>query len=214
MPGAERVCVGIITGPQGVRGAVRVKSFTAAPEAVAAYGPVEDEAGTRRFELRVVGKAKGVVVATLPGVADRDAAAALKGLRLYVARDALPPPEEDEFYHADLLGLAAELADGTVLGRVRAVHDFGAGDSLEIAPEAGTPLLVPFTRAAVPVIDLAGGRIVVEPPEGLLSSPSPISTISSPPPPAGEGRVGAFAPESLELASAPTPTLPRQRGRG
>lgn len=163
-----RVCVGVITGAQGVRGAVRVKSFTADPEDLAAYGPVEDEAGERRFELRVVGRAKGVVVAKLAGIEDRDAAEALRGMRLYVGRAALPPAGEEEYYHADLLGLRAELADGSVLGRVRAVHDFGAGDSLELERPEGGLLMVPFTRAAVPVVDLAGGRVVIDPPAGLL----------------------------------------------
>ena len=163
-----RVCVGVIVGAQGVRGAVRVKPFTAEPDGVAAYGPVEDEAGARRFELRLVGRAKGVVIAALPGVADRDAAEALRGVRLYVSRARLPAPEEEEWYHADLLGLRAVLADGTVLGRVQAIHDFGAGDSIEIEREGAPPLLVPFTRAAVPVVDLAAGKLVVAPPEGLL----------------------------------------------
>jgi 16S rRNA processing protein RimM len=165
---APRICVGIITGAQGVRGAVRIKSFTAVPQDVAAYGPVADEAGERSFALRAVGTAKGVVVATIAGIADRDAAERLKGVRLYVARDRLPAPGEEEYYHADLIGLAAVLADGTPLGRVRAVHQYGAGDSLEIARENGGTVLVPFTRAAVPAIDLAQGRLVIAPPEGLL----------------------------------------------
>jgi 16S rRNA processing protein RimM len=167
-----RVCVGVIVGAQGVRGAVRVKPFTADPEAVAAYGPVEDEGGARRFPLRLAGRAKGVVVATIPGIADRDAAEALKGVRLYVPRAALPAPEEEEYYHADLLGLAAVLADGTELGRIRAVHEYGAGDSLEIERQGAAPLLVPFTRAAVPVVDLAAGRVVIEPPDGLFETPA------------------------------------------
>jgi 16S rRNA processing protein RimM len=166
--GTQRLCVGVITGAQGVRGAVRVKSFTAEPEGIAAYGPVTDEAGARRFALSVVGRAKGVVVATIDGIADRDAAAALKGVRLYVDRAALPAAAEEEFYHADLLGLLAVRADGTALGRVRAVHDYGAGDSLEIMPQAGgAPLLVPFTRRCVPVVDLAARRLVVEPPSEI-----------------------------------------------
>lgn len=164
MPDA-RVLVGVIVGAHGVRGAVRIKSFTAEPAAIAAYGPLEDETGTRRFEIRLVGEGKGVVIATLKGIEDRNAAEALKGLRLYVARAALPPPGEEEFYHADLIGLAAVRRDGTPLGRVCAVHDFGAGDSLELALADGGTLLVPFTKAAVPEIDIAGGKLVVEPPE-------------------------------------------------
>jgi 16S rRNA processing protein RimM len=176
--GAPRICVGVVTGAQGVRGAVRIKSFTARPEDVAAYGPVADEAGERQFALRAVGRAKGVVIATIAGIGDRDAAAALKGTRLYVERSALPAPGEEEYYHADLLGLAAVLRDGTRLGTVRAVHDFGAGDSLEVARTGGGTVLVPFPRAAVPVVDVAGGWVVIDPPEGLLEG-SPL--------PSGEG---------------------------
>jgi 16S rRNA processing protein RimM len=113
---------------------------------------------------------KGQVLVRLEGVADRTAAEAMRGVRLYVPRDALPAMEdEDEFYHADLIGLAAVLADGTEIGKVRAVFDFGAGDSLELSHTAtGKPLLVPFTREVVPVIDVAGGKVVVDPPPGLL----------------------------------------------
>jgi 16S rRNA processing protein RimM len=169
--GDPRICVGVITGAQGVRGAVRVKSFTATPEDVAAYGPVADEAGTRSLTLRIVGTAKGVVIAKIAGVEDRDAAEAMKGMRLYVERSVLPAAGEEEYYHADLLGLAVELRDGTLLGRVRAVHEYGAGDSIEVAREAGGgSVLVPFTRAAVPIVDLAGGRLVIDPPDGLLDN--------------------------------------------
>jgi len=168
-----RVCMGIVGAPHGVRGSVRVKSFTDAPEAIANYGALEDESGGRRFTLRVVGAAKGdgMVIAELSGVADRDQAEALRGLRLYAPRAVLPATAEDEFYHADLVGLAAVLDDGARLGTVIAVHDFGAGDVIEIARAAGQPVLVPFTKAAVPVVDIAGGRIVIDPPEGLFDAP-------------------------------------------
>ena len=165
--------MGIVGAPHGVRGSVRVKSFTDAPEAIANYGALEDESGGRRFTLRVVGAAKGdgMVIAELSGVADRDQAEALRGLRLYAPRAVLPATAEDEFYHADLVGLAAVLDDGARLGTVIAVHDFGAGDVIEIARAAGQPVLVPFTKAAVPVVDIAGGRIVIDPPEGLFDAP-------------------------------------------
>jgi 16S rRNA processing protein RimM len=166
----RRVCLGVVTGAHGVRGLVRVKAFTAEPADIAAYGPVEDEAGARRFALEVVGAAKGVVLVRVPGVVDRDAAERLKGLRLFVPRAALPEPEEEEYYHADLLGLRVELTDGSEFGRVRAVHDFGAGDSIEVVRADGGTVMVPFTRAAVPVVDLADGRLVVDPPEGLLDN--------------------------------------------
>ena len=164
----SRVCLGVVTAPHGVRGLLRIKSFTADPEAIGQYGPLENERG-EPVVLELVGAVKGVVLARLDGVADRDAAERLKGMRLFLPRERLPEPGEDEFYHTDLLGLAVEFADGTLLGRVRAVHDFGAGDSIEIEQEGGAIVMVPFSRAAVPVVDIAGGRIVVEPPEGLFA---------------------------------------------
>jgi len=162
------VLMGVITGAHGVRGEVRVKSFTAEPAAIAAYGPLEDERGARRLSLALSGTVRGVLIARVEGVADRNAAERLKGTRLYLPRSALPPPAEEEYYHADLIGLAVELADGAPLGRVRAVHDFGAGDSLEVEKPDGKAVMVPFTEAVVPVVDIAGGRLVVDPPEGLL----------------------------------------------
>jgi 16S rRNA processing protein RimM len=168
----KRVCVGIVAGAHGVRGAVRIKSFTAEPKDVGRYGPVEDESGRHKFKLSFVGVAKGVVLAKLTGIADRDEAEALRGMRLYLPRDALPPPDEEEYYHADLIGLAAVLEDGTGIGTVQAVHDFGAGDCLEIARPERQPVMVPFTRAAVPVVDIAGGRVVLDPPAGLLDTPT------------------------------------------
>jgi 16S rRNA processing protein RimM len=164
----DRVCLAVVTAPHGVKGLVRVKSFTAEPEALARYAPIENERG-ERVALSLIGAAKGVLLARIEGVGDRDAAERVKGMRLYLPRAALPAPEEEEYYHADLLGLAVELADGTALGHVRAVHEYGAGDSIEIERPSGAPVLVPFTRAAVPIVDLAGGRIVVAPPEGVLA---------------------------------------------
>jgi 16S rRNA processing protein RimM len=167
----KRVCVGAVAGAHGVRGAVKIKSFTATPEDVARYGPLEDESGKRQFSLRLIGAGKGVLIGHLSGIADRNQAEASRGLRLYLPRAALPPTEEDEYYHADLLGLEAVLTDGTPVGAVRAVHDFGAGDTLEIARPEGPPVVVPFTRAVVPSVDLAAGRLVVDPPPGLLEGP-------------------------------------------
>jgi len=155
----KRVCVGAVAGAHGVRGAVKIKSFTATPEDVARYGPLEDENGERRFTLRVVGAGKGVVIGHLSGIADRNQAEAARGLRLYLPRAALPPTEEDEYYHADLIGLAAVLTDGTQVGAVRAVHDFGAGDTLEIDRPDAPSVLVPFTRAVVPSVSTASSPI-------------------------------------------------------
>lgn len=160
----SRVCIGAIAGAHGVRGAVRVKSFTGDPRDVGAYGPVEVEGGERRFRLKVTGEAKGLVVATLDGVTDRDAAEALKGTRLYVSRDRLPRTDEDEFLYSDLEGLEARSEAGEVLGRVRGAADFGAGEVLDIGLVDGGSLVVPFTKAAVPVVDVAGGYLVAVPP--------------------------------------------------
>jgi 16S rRNA processing protein RimM len=165
---AQRLCVGIVTGPHGVHGAVRIKSFTEIPEDIARYGPVEDEASRHRFDLSLRGAANGVLIAQLSGVGDRDAAEALRGLRLYLPRAALPQTEPEEYYHADLIGLEAVLDDGTPVGRVRAIYDFGAGDTLELARPGAPPVMVPFTRAIVPIVAPAEGRLVLEPPPGLL----------------------------------------------
>ena len=171
-PQQTRVCVGQFAGAHGVKGLVRIRSFTEEPMRVAAYGPVEDEAGTRRFRIAAKSMAKGAVIAEVEGVADRDAAQLLAGTRLYVARDLLPPIEEEgEFYQADLLGCAAFDTEGRALGAVHAVHDFGAGTLLEVRSSGAEPLLLPFTEAVVPEIDLAARRIIVDPPD-LVGEPN------------------------------------------
>ncbi len=165
---ARPVCVGVIVGAHGVRGAVRVKSFTAEAMDIASYGPLSDEEGKRQFALAPIGQARGAVLARIEGVDDRDAAEALRGVRLYVDRARFPEPEEDEFYHADLIGLAALCVDGRRLGRVTAISNHGAGDMIEIALEAGGSALLPFTKAVVPTVDLAAGHVVVDPPAEIL----------------------------------------------
>jgi 16S rRNA processing protein RimM len=163
---AERICVAQIGGAHGIRGEVKLKSFTADPLAVKDYGVLESEDGAASFEIEALRPAKGYLVARLRGVRDRNAAEQLTNLRLFVPRERLPPPAADEFYHADLIGLAAVTAAGVEVGTVVAVHNFGAGDILELRPPAGgTTIMLPFTDAFVPRIDIAGGRIVVEPPE-------------------------------------------------
>ena len=162
------VCLGVISGARGMKGEVRIKSFAEQAENIAAYGPVYDESGERSWRIKVTGQARGQVIARLDGVEDRSGAEALKGLRLHVPREALPMPDDDEYYHADLVGLTAELAGGGVLGTVRAVHDFGAGGILEIAAEGEGEVMVPFTRAIVPEVDMAAGKVIVDPPAGLL----------------------------------------------
>ncbi len=170
----RRVCVGAIAGARGLNGDVWVKSFTAAPEDVAAYGPVSDAAGARQFKLNVVGHGSGGVIARIEGIADRTAAEAVKGIELFVDRAALPQPAEDEFYFADLIGLTAERADeqdeaACPIGRVEAVHDFGAGAVLEVALAQGGVAMVPFTLEAVPAVDLGRGRLLIAPLPGLLA---------------------------------------------
>jgi 16S rRNA processing protein RimM len=161
---AERICVAQIGGAHGIRGEVKLKSFTADPMAVKDYGPLMSEDGSASFEIEALRPAKGHLVARFRGIDDRDAAERLANLRLFVPRERLPPPAADEYYHADLIGLCAVTADGAEIGTVAAVHDFGAGDILELQPNAGgTSIMVPFTAAFVPSVDIAGGRIVVAP---------------------------------------------------
>ena len=161
----NRILVGEIGRPHGVRGLVKLRSFTADPAAIADYGPLTDEAGVRRFGITLL--AEGL--ARVEGVADRDAAARLTGTLLYAERDRLPPPDEEEYYLADLIGLRAETEAGESLGAVRAVEDHGAGAFLVL--EGPPERLVPFTRAVVPVVDLAGGRVVVVLPEEIVVPP-------------------------------------------
>ena len=165
----QRILLGAIAGAYGVRGEVRVKSFCDRPEDIAAYGPLETQDGATLRILTLGPVAKGGVAARLEGVDGRDAAEALKGTQLFAPRAALPEAGEDEFYHADLIGLVAVDPAGRMLGRVRGVADYGAGDLLDIAPEGGgESVVVPFTRDVVPEIDMAGGRVTVDPPAGLF----------------------------------------------
>ncbi len=164
---AERICIAQVGGAHGVRGEVKLKSFTADPMAVKDYGPLMSEDGSASFEIETVRPAKRHLVARFRGVADRDAAERLANVRLFVPRERLPPPAADEFYHVDLIGLAAVTADGAEVGTVVAVHDFGAGDILELRPRSGgKTIMLPFAAAFVPVVDIAGGRVVVVPPDG------------------------------------------------
>ena len=164
---SERVLIAQIGAAHGVRGEVRLKAFTEDPLSVRRYGPLESEDGMRRFEIEAVRPTKDdMLVARLKGIGDRDAAEALTNIRLFVARERLPKPADGEFYHADLVGLAAQTASGAAYGTVKAVHNFGAGDLLEIEPTGGgATMLLPFTETIVLTIDLAGKRVVIEPPE-------------------------------------------------
>jgi 16S rRNA processing protein RimM len=159
---AAHICIARIGAAHGVRGAVKLWTFTEDPFAVQHYGPLTTKDGSRQFEVATAREAKGHLVATLKGVATREDAERLNGIELYIAREKLPATDQDEYYHADLIGLAAVTAADEPLGRVLAIHNFGAGDIIEIAPPHGPTLLLPFTNAVVPSVDLAAGRVVIE----------------------------------------------------
>src|SRR3954463_4038245 len=159
---AAPVCVARIGAPHGVRGAVKLWTFTEDPLAVQRYGPLSTRDGARHFEVTHVRPAKDHLVATLKGVATREDAERLNGVELYVPREKLPATDADEYYHADLIGLAAVNAADEPIGKVIAIHDFGAGPITEPAPPQGSTLLLPFTNAVVPTVDVAAGRVVIE----------------------------------------------------
>ena len=163
----QQVCVARIGAAHGVRGAVKLWTFTEDPLAVTRYGPLSTKDGARQFEVTHAREAKGFLVATLKGITTRDEAERLNGIELYVARDKLPETDTGEYYHADLIGLAAVTAAGEPLGHIVAIHNFGAGDIIEIAPASGATLLLPFSNAVVPTVDIAGRRVVVELPEEI-----------------------------------------------
>ena len=160
---SDRICVGAIAGAFGVRGEVRLKSFCSDPRDIAAYGPLTTEDGRRSFAVTLTRPVTGGLGARLSGVATREDAEALKGTTLWAPRDALPSLPDDEFYHADLIGLEVFDTGGASLGRVRAIFDHGAGDILEVVGKE--QLLLPFTKAAVPTVDLTAGRIIADPPD-------------------------------------------------
>jgi 16S rRNA processing protein RimM len=160
-----RICVARIGAAHGVRGAVKLWTFTEDPFAVKQYGPLATKDGARQFEVTQAREARDHLVATFKGVTTREQAERLNGIELYVGRDQLPATDEGEYYHADLIGLAAVTAADEPIGRVFAIHNFGAGDIIEIAPPHGATLLLPFTDAVVPTVDIAGGRVVVELPQ-------------------------------------------------
>ena len=162
-----QVCVARIGAAHGVRGQVKLWTFTEDPFAVMRYGALSTKDGARQFEVTQAREAKGFLVATLKGVTSRNEAECLNGVELYIAREKLPATDENEYYHADLIGLAAVSAAGEAVGRVVAIHNFGAGDIIEIAPPSGPTLLLPFSNAVVPTVDLAGGHVVIELPDEI-----------------------------------------------
>lgn len=162
MTKAARICVARIGAAHGVRGEVRLWPFTEDPLAVLQYGLLTTKDGARSFEVVRARETKDHLVATLKGVTTRDEAERINGLELYIARDKLPPTDDDEYYHADLIGLRAVDAAGAEIGKVVAMHNFGAGDIIEIATFKGPSLMLPFTNAVVPTVDIKGGTVTIE----------------------------------------------------
>jgi len=166
---ATRICVGVVTGSFGVRGEARIKSFCAEPSAIADYGDLWSEDGKKRFPITLTRPVKGGFAARLGGITSKEAADAAKGMKLFADRTSLPSLPDDEYYYTDLFGLEVYDTGGQLFGKVTAVQDHGAGDLLEIACTGGKgSALVPFTRANVPTVDLGAGRVIIDPPEGLL----------------------------------------------
>lgn len=183
------ILVGRFGAAHGIKGELRLKSFTGDPEAIARYGPLSDRAGTRQFEIQSLRPIRDdLLVVKIAGITNRTAAEALTNVELYVPHDHLPPPAPEEYYHADLIGLAALDETGTKLGRIAAVFDFGGGDLLEIAVPRGEPLLVPFTKTFVPSVDLDAGTITILRPVEIEGEPSPEQSTAADLAPAGRKR--------------------------
>lgn len=165
----DLICVASIAGAFGVRGEVRLKSFTAEAEAIEDYNPLQTEDGSKTFDVGIVSAIKNGLSVRLSNVATKEEADALKGVKLFVPRDRLPSLPDDEYYHTDLMGLEVFDTGGTKLGVVKSVQNHGAGDLLEVhGPGLKTTVLLPFTLAAVPTVDLGAGRVVADPPDGLF----------------------------------------------
>lgn len=166
---ADRICLGAITGSFGVRGEVRLKSFCAEPSSLGDYGALTSEDGTQSYAITITRPVKSGFAAKLTGVTTKEAADALRGVRLYALRDVLPALPDDEYYHTDLIGLTVFDTGGAQIGRVHSILNHGASDILEVRPQSGgNTVLLPFTSQAVPTVDLAAGRIIADPPDGLF----------------------------------------------
>jgi 16S rRNA processing protein RimM len=166
----ERVCVAQFGAAHGVRGEMKLRTFTDDPLAFTEYGPLETEDRKRTIEFESIRPAKDHFVVRVIGIDDRNAAEALRNVRLFVPRDRLPPVEDDDtYYHADLVGLDAVAPDGAALGTVLAIHNFGAGDIVEIKPPQGATLLLPFTETVVPKIDLKARRMTIVLPQEIIA---------------------------------------------
>lgn len=165
----DLICVGSVGGSYGIQGELRIKSFCAIAEDIETYNPLTREDGTGNFTIAIVRPVKGGFAVRIPDIATKEQADALKGVQLYARRAQLPNLPDDEYYHSDLMGLQVLDTGGQVLGRVKSVQNHGAADLLEVQlPDSSATVLVPFTLAVVPTVDLSSGRIVADPPEGLF----------------------------------------------
>ncbi len=165
----ERVRVGTIGGAYGVKGEVRIKSFCAIPEDIAEYAPLTTEDGSRTFEVTITRQISNGLAARMTGIDSKEDADALRGMGLYALRSQLPDTDDDEFYYADLIGLDVFDTGGNPIGKIKAVQNHGATDLLEVfGPGLKTTVLIPFTKEVVPTVDIASGRVIADPPEGLL----------------------------------------------
>lgn len=165
---SPRICLGVIVGAKGIGGEVRIKSFTENPEDVGAYGPVESEDGSQVWTVKVMGEAKGTVTAKLKGITDRNQAEALRGQKLFVDRAKLPAVDDGSYYHADLVGLDVVLTTGEAMGSISAVHNFGAGDIIEVDHGNNETTMVPFSQAAIAEVNIKDGIVRVVPLQGLF----------------------------------------------
>ena len=168
MTNERKICVGLIAAAQGIRGFVRLRSFTDDPESIFKYKPLMSEDGQREFKIKFQGVSKDMFVASIDGVTDRNSAEALRGVQLFVERMKLPKPKKGQYYDADLIGLLAKDGQGKEFGKILAVHNYGAGPFLEIGTTKKDSFMLPFTDACVPEVDTAKAYALIVPPEGWL----------------------------------------------
>ncbi len=173
MAPSRKICVGMIAGAHGVRGLVRLRSFTEEPGSITAYGELSDETGKRIFEVELKSSLNDHFIAAIDGVNDREAADELRGTKLYVPRARLPKARKGEYYETDLVGLKAQDKNGKDFGAVLAVHNYGAGTFLEIGQGRKDSFMLPFTNAFVPEVEIEAGHVTIEPPEGWLDAEKP-----------------------------------------
>jgi 16S rRNA processing protein RimM len=177
----RKICVGMIAGAHGVRGLIRLRSFTEDPEAIGDYDPLTDEAGEKSFAVKLKSTAKDFFIAEVEGVTTKEGAEALRGVKLYAPRSSLPKASKGEYYEADLIGLAAQDAEGKSFGQVRGVFNYGAGPFLEIGLSKADSFMLPFTDACVPQVDVKAGHVVIDPPEGwAVQEKTPKATKAKP----------------------------------